>query len=335
MRVLVTGGAGYIGSHTVRELMRNKHEVVILDNLCKGHIGAVPAGNPFEQGDIADRALVDDILRRYGIEAVIHFAAFSLVGESMVDPAPYFRNNTAGSLALFEAMVQHKINKVIFSSTAAVYGEPEHCPITENAAKTPTNNYGMSKLMIEEILKSFDRAYGLNYVSLRYFNAAGAHISGEIGEDHDPETHLIPLVLQAVLGQRDSIKIFGTNYPTPDGTCVRDYIHVTDLANAHVLALEYLDRESTSNIFNLGNGEGFSVRQVIDSAIRVTGREIAVMEDERRAGDPAVLVAGSDRIKKELGWKPQFAGIDTIVDTAWKWHLNHPEGFGDKPAGQG
>ncbi len=329
MRVLVTGGAGYIGSHTVRELIRNKHEVVIMDNLSKGHRGAVPAGIPFEQGDIADRALVSDILQRYGIEAVIHFAAFSLVGESMADPAPYFRNNTAGSLALFEAMVQNRINKVIFSSTAAVYGEPEQQPITENAPKAPTNNYGLSKLMIEEILRSFDRAYGLNYVSLRYFNAAGAHISGEIGEDHHPETHLIPLVLQAALGQRESIRIFGTDYPTPDGTCVRDYIHVSDLANAHVLALEYLDREHTSNIFNLGNGEGFSVRQVIDSAVRVTGRNIAAIEDERRAGDPAVLVAGSDRIKQELGWKPEFTGIDSIVATAWKWHLNHPEGFGD------
>ncbi|WP_418791062.1 UDP-glucose 4-epimerase GalE [Phosphitispora sp. TUW77] len=330
MRVLVTGGAGYIGSHTVRELMRNNNEVVILDNLCKGHRSAVPRGVPFEEGDIADRALVQNILRRYGIEAVMHFAAFSLVGESMEDPAPYFRNNTVGSLALLETLVQNNIKKVIFSSTAAVYGEPEHWPVTENDAKAPTNNYGLSKLMIEEILRSFDRAYGLNYVSLRYFNAAGAHISGEIGEDHDPETHLIPLVLQTALGQRESIKIFGTDYPTPDGTCVRDYIHVTDLANAHVLALEYLDRKNVSNIFNLGNGEGFSVRQVIDSAVRVTGRKITVVEAERRAGDPAILVAGSDRIKQELGWKPEYTGIDAIVAAAWKWHLNHPEGFGDR-----
>jgi len=329
LRVLVTGGAGYIGSHTVKELNLKGHEVVVLDNLCKGHRKAVPGRVPLIEGDIADVKLLNEVFRNYGIEAVIHFAAFSLVGESMVHPAEYYRNNVAGSLALFEAMLKNKVNFLIFSSTAAVYGEPERFPIRESDPQNPTNNYGLSKLMIEQMLRSFDAAYGFKYVSLRYFNAAGADISGEIGEDHEPETHLIPLVLKTALGQRDRVLVFGTDYDTPDGTCMRDYIHVTDLAGAHVLALEFLQKESRSEVFNLGNSLGYSVKQVIDSAVRVTGRQIPVENAGRRAGDPAVLLASSEKIKKELGWQPAYTDIDTIIETAWKWHSTHPHGFKD------
>ncbi len=325
MRILVTGGAGYIGCHTVKELITDGHEVIVLDNLSKGHKKAVPPQVPFIHGDIADAALLNTVLQKYGIEAVIHFAALSLVGESMVHPAQYFKNNVAGSLTLFETMVQNRIKYLIFSSTAAVYGEPARCPIMESDDKIPTNNYGLSKLMIEQMLQSFDAAYGLQHVSLRYFNAAGADRSGEIGEDHEPETHLIPLVLKTALGQRDKVLVFGTDYPTPDGTCIRDYIHVTDLARAHILALEFLTGGNRSEVFNLGNGLGFSVKQVIDSAGRVTGQKIPVEDTVRRAGDPAVLVASSDKIKKVLGWEPKFTDIDSIVETAWNWHSQHPK----------
>ncbi len=327
MRVLVTGGAGYIGSHTVKELMAGGHEVVVLDNLSRGHRKAVPGAVPLIEGDIADEALVKTVFQKYGVEAVLHFAALSLVGESMTHPAEYFRNNVAGSLSLVETMVRNRVEYLIFSSTAAVYGEPARCPLLETDPTIPTNYYGLSKLMIEQMLESFEAAYGLKYVSLRYFNAAGADSGGAIGEDHRPETHLIPLVLQAALGQRDRVQVFGTDYPTPDGTCIRDYIHVTDLAGAHVLALEFLKKEDQSGVFNLGNGQGFSVRQVLDTAGRITCRGIPAANAARRAGDPAVLVAGSEKIKKVLGWEPEFKGLDPIIETAWKWHAGHPYGF--------
>jgi len=330
VRVLVTGGAGYIGSHTVKELVKEGHHVVVLDNLSKGHRKAVPESILFEEADIADADRLNAVFRKYDIEAVVHFAAFSLVGESMVDPAQYFRNNVAGSLSLFEAMVKNKIKYIVFSSTAAVYGEPVCCPIMESESKSPTNNYGMSKLMIEQILHSFDAAYGLKHISLRYFNAAGADLSGDIGEDHEPETHLIPLVLKTALGQRDKVLVFGTDYPTSDGTCVRDYIHVTDLADAHILALDFLQKERRSDTFNLGNGQGFSVKEVIDTACSITGRKIPYENTARRAGDPAVLVAGSEKIKNELGWEPKFQDLDTIIEAAWKWHVNHPTGYKGK-----
>jgi len=330
MRVLVTGGAGYIGSHTVRELLAGGHEVIVFDNLSKGHQPAVPEGAPLVRGDILDQAAVSKTLQEYEIQAVMHFAAYSLVGESMTKPADYFRNNVGGTLSLLETMLKHNINRFIFSSTAAVYGEPSSYPITEDFLKCPTNNYGLTKLMVEQILQTFEAAYGLKYVSLRYFNASGADVSGEIGEDHDPETHLIPLVLKAALGQREKILIFGDDYPTPDGTCIRDYIHVTDLARAHVMALGFLKDKNSSRVYNLGNGRGFSVKEVIDSAVRVTGRKFTIEIAGRRSGDPAVLVAGSDKIKGELGWEPQFKALDSIVETAWKWHLTHPAGYNNK-----
>ncbi|SHF45380.1 UDP-glucose 4-epimerase [Caldanaerobius fijiensis DSM 17918] len=318
--ILVTGGAGYIGSHTVRRLRKKGYDVVVYDNLSKGHRWAVKDAE-LVVGDILDYARVCEVIKKYGIDSVIHFAAHSLVGESMQDPQMYYVNNVSGTISLLRAMINCGIKKIVFSSTAAVYGEPEEVPIKEDSRLNPTNVYGRTKLMIENILRDYDMAYGLKYVALRYFNAAGADDKGDIGEDHTPETHLIPLVLKAAKGEREDIKIFGTDYNTPDGTCIRDYIHVNDLADAHVLALESL-REGRSNVYNLGNGSGFSVKQVIEVAEKVTGKSIKKVESDRRPGDPAVLIASSEKIRRELGWKPVYTDLEKIIQTAWNWELN-------------
>lgn len=324
MKVLVTGGAGYIGATTVRSLLAEGHEVVVYDNLSKGHRRALPAGVPLVMADVANREVLDSAFRQYQPEAVLHFAAFIEAGESMKEPERFFRNNSAATLTLLEAMLANRVVKLIFSSTAALYGEPLEIPIEETAALEPTNAYGESKLLVERMLAWFGRVHGFRYASLRYFNAAGS--DGCSGESHQPETHLIPLVLQAATGERTSVSIFGTDYPTTDGTCVRDYIHVSDLAQAHILALHALnDRERL--IYNLGNGRGFSVREVISSAERVTGRAIRVNEAPRRAGDPAVLVASSEKIRRELGWAPQHADLDSIIASAWQWMQHDPAGY--------
>ncbi|PRX28584.1 UDP-glucose 4-epimerase [Orenia metallireducens] len=326
MNILVTGGAGYIGSHVVKELLETDHQVVVYDNLQKGHKEAV-LGGVFVEGDLADRELLDRTFSKYDIEAVIHLAADSLVGESMENPAKYYRNNLVNGLNLLDAMVKHNVKKIVFSSTAAVYGDVEEVPITEDLPKDPTSVYGKSKLFFEEIMKDYDQAYGLKFVSLRYFNASGADESGKIGEDHNPESHLIPIVLQKALGLRDKLAIFGTDYPTRDGSCVRDYIHVTDLAQAHILGIEALEAGKESEIYNLGNGDGYSVKEVINVASEVVGKEIEAVEGDRRAGDPATLIASSDRIREDLAWNPQYGDLKTIIETAWKWHMNHPAGF--------
>ena len=328
MAILVTGGAGYIGSHCVAELSRRGMDVVVADNLSKGHKKAVTAGK-FYQGDLRDTAFLDRVFLENDIEAVIHFAAFSLVGESCERPWDYFNNNVGGSLSLLGRMAAHGVKKIVFSSTAATYGEPQHTPIVETDPQSPTNPYGESKLAVEKMLKWSDPAYGIKFVALRYFNVAGADESGKIGEDHDPESHLIPIILQAAMGRRDCIKVFGTDYPTPDGTCVRDYVHVSDLIDAHLLALEYLGRGGGSDAFNLGNGEGFSVRQVIEVARQVTAQPIKVVESDRRAGDPAILIASSKKAAEVLGWQPRHAELADIVASAWKWHTTHPEGYDD------
>lgn len=329
MSILVLGGAGYIGSHTVSELIDAGRDVVIVDNLETGYRAAVHKQAKFYEGDIRNREFVDMVFEKEKIDAVIHFAANSLVGESMTNPLKYYDNNLCGTKVLLESMVAHGIDKIVFSSTAATYGEPERVPIVETERTEPTNTYGETKLSMEKMFKWTGAAHGLRYVSLRYFNACGAHISGEIGEAHNPETHLIPLILQVPLGKRDEIMIFGDDYDTPDGTCIRDYIHVTDLAQAHILALDYLLKGGESNIFNLGNGTGFSVREVIETARKVTGHPIPAKIAPRRAGDPAQLIAASDKAKNVLGWKPQFAQLETIIETAWKWHKNHPHGYGE------
>lgn len=329
MKVLVVGGAGYIGSHTVKELQRLGHEVIVYDNLDKGHQAAVDPGVPLIKGCLFDQQLLASTFREHAIEAVVHFAASSLVGESMQQPALYYRNNVAGTLSLLEAMREAGIDKIVFSSTAAVYGEPDVWPITEDMPLRPTNVYGRTKLVIEGMLADFAAAYGLNYVSLRYFNAAGALAGGAIGEDHTPETHLIPLVLKTALGQRPAIDVYGTDYSTPDGTCIRDYIHVTDLAAAHVLALEHLAQGGVSRVYNLGSETGFSVKEVIQLAKEITGVDFPVREVSRRAGDPAVLVASSARIKQELNWQPACSDLETIIRSAWLWHSSKPQGFRD------
>lgn len=324
MRVLVTGGAGYIGSVVTAELLRAKHDVVVYDNLSHGFRRAVTDGAEFIEGEISDRARLDDALASRGIEAVMHFAALIEAGESMQVPERYFRNNTASTLTLLEAMLRQDVKRFVFSSTAALYGEPEQIPIRETDTLKPTNAYGESKLLVEHMLAWFHQIHKLRYASLRYFNAAGA--AGELGEAHHPESHLIPLVLQVALGKRDAISIYGTDYPTNDGTCIRDYVHVIDLAAAHVLALEALD-ESGRLIYNLGNGRGFSVREVIETARRVTGHAIPAIEAARRPGDPAVLVASSDKIRNELGWNPEYADLETIIRTAWEWQRRNPNGY--------
>jgi len=330
MSILVTGGAGYIGSHTVAEFIAKNEDVIVLDNLQKGHRDAVLAGT-FYQGDIRDSEVLDRVFSSHDIEAVIHFAADSLVGESVQDPLKYYDNNLITAQRLLVGMVKYGVKKIVFSSTAATYGEPERIPIEETDLKVPTNPYGETKLAIENMLKWCDQAYGIKYVALRYFNAAGAHENGRIGEDHQPESHLLPIILQVALGQRDGLSIYGDDYPTPDGTCIRDYIHVTDLANAHWLALQKL-RDSkhsapTSTVYNLGNGEGFSVKEVVEKAREVTGHLIPIEITPRRAGDPAVLIASSTKAQKELGWRPQFNSLEQIIESAWNWHKNHPLGF--------
>ncbi|MGN6712214.1 UDP-glucose 4-epimerase GalE [Anaerocolumna jejuensis] len=327
MTILVLGGAGYIGSHTVYELIERGEDVVIVDNLETGYKEAVHPKARFYQGDIRNREFVDSVFDKEKIDAVIHFAANSLVGESMTNPLKYYDNNLCGTKVLLESMVVHDVKKIVFSSTAATYGEPEKVPILETDKTEPTNCYGETKLSMEKMFKWTDRAHGLRYVSLRYFNACGAHKSGQIGEAHNPETHLIPLVLQVPNKKREAINIFGEDYDTKDGTCVRDYIHVTDLAQAHILAVEYLMKGNDSDIFNLGNGVGFTVKEIIEAAKEVTGKDIPAVISPRRAGDPAKLIASSEKAKKVLGWKPEFLDVKEIIATAWKWHQSHPEGY--------
>jgi UDP-glucose 4-epimerase len=318
MKVMVTGGAGYIGSVVTEELLKGGDEVVVYDSLYKGHREAVVEGAAFVKGDLLDTALLRETLTQHRVEAVVHMAADSLVGESVKEPAKYFRNNVLGGLSLLDAMRGAGVSRLVFSSTAAVYGEPAKQPIEESDPTQPTNPYGETKLAFERSLRWYDEAYGLKFVSLRYFNAAGA--TERSGERHDPETHLIPIVLQAAAGSRPEVTVFGADYPTPDGTCVRDYIHVVDLAQAHVLALHALVKGHPSSIYNLGcGGEGYSVKQVIDCAHRVTGKVIPVRQGPRRAGDPAVLIASSARIVRELGWRPKHQQLDVIVESAWRW----------------
>ena len=329
MNVLVAGGAGYIGSHAVLALEKAGHKVTVYDNLVTGHVESVPESVLLIEGDLLDTDFLKHVLVTYEIDAVVHFAAFSLVGESMERPEEYYRNNVLGTFSLLAAMKSAGVDKIVFSSTAAVYGEPEEWLIKETAQTAPTNVYGRTKLTVEGMLADYSRAYDLQYVSLRYFNAAGAAAGGKIGEAHTPETHLIPLVLKTALGQRKSVQIFGTDYPTADGTCMRDYVHVDDLAAAHVLALEHLSREGGNRVYNLGSETGFSVRQVIETAKKVTGVDFAVEERPRRAGDPAVLVASSETIRRELGWEPQKSDLETIVRDAWAWHKAHPRGYAE------
>jgi len=318
LRLLVVGGAGYIGSHMVKHLLRRGCDVVTFDNLSTGHRDAV-LGGEFVLGDLADRDALDALFTQYQFDAVFHFASFIQVGESVKEPAKYYANNVVNTLKLLDAMVAHGVGRFVFSSTAAVYGEPTYTPIDEAHPKQPINPYGKTKWMVEQILEDYDRAYGLRSIALRYFNAAGADPEGQLGERHDPETHLIPLVLQAASGRRSNISVFGRDYDTPDGTCIRDYIHVADLADAHWLALDKLMQGAGSAAYNLGNGNGFSVQQVIDTAARVTGRAILVVDAPRREGDPARLVAESAAARKGLGWQPVRDDLATIIEDAWKW----------------
>ena len=327
MAILVLGGAGYIGSHTALALVRAGCDVVVADNLETGFKAAVPAGARFYKGDIRDMAFVDSLFERERIDGVIHFAANSQVGESMTNPLKYYSNNLGGTRVLLESMVAHGVGKIVFSSTAATYGEPENVPILESDRTEPTNCYGETKLAMEKMMKWTGAAHSLRYVALRYFNACGAQPDCTIGEAHDPETHLVPLILQVPLGKREHISIFGEDYPTPDGTCIRDYIHVCDLAQAHILALNYLSDGGKSDVFNLGNGIGFSVKEVVEEARRVTGHPIPAVAAPRRAGDPARLVASSDKAKEILGWKPEYADLHEIISTAWNWHKAHPNGY--------
>jgi UDP-glucose 4-epimerase len=330
MRILVLGGAGYIGSHTALELVKAGNEVVIADNLVTGYRKAIPEGAKFYEGDLRDFDFLNKLFQQEKIDAVIHFAAYSLVGESVTNPLKYYDNNLYGTKVLLEAMVKNNVGKIVFSSTAATYGEPENIPILESDRTCPTNPYGETKLAMEKMFKWTAEAHGLRYVSLRYFNACGADESGTIGEAHNPESHLIPLILQVPNGKRETISIYGTDYDTPDGTCIRDYIHVTDLAQAHILAVQYLNNGGESDIFNLGNGVGYSVREVIETARKVTGHPIPATETSRRAGDPARLVASSEKAKSVLGWKPVHDSLEEIIASAWNWHKNHPNGYDEK-----
>lgn len=320
--ILVTGGAGYIGTHAVLALQRSGYGVIVLDNLVHGHRELVDDILKVELviGDLSDRATLDQLFAAHNIAAVVHFAAHIAVGESVVEPDKYYRNNVSGTLTLLEAMVAANVKKLVFASTCAIYGMPQQVPMTEDHPKNPMSPYAMTKLMVEQMLADFDRAYDLRSVVFRFFNAAGASPEGLLGEDHDPETHLIPLVLLTALGRHESVSILGTDYPTPDGTCLRDYIHVSDLAHAHILGLEYLLQGGKSEVFNLGNGSGFSVRQAIETAKQVTGRDIKVIECDRRPGDPSVLVGSSDKARKILGWYPDYPELSKIITDAWQWH---------------
>lgn len=329
MATLVCGGAGYIGSHTVRQLCAAGEEVIIADNFATGHHAAISPNVKLYECDIRDKDALKKIFAANQIEAVFHFAAYIEAGESVLKPLKYFNNNVYGMQILLEAMTEGGVDKIIFSSSAAVYGEPERIPIDENDATAPTNPYGESKLIMEKMMRWVSAAHGVRYVSLRYFNASGASEDGSIGEDHHPETHLIPLILQVPLGKRDHITVFGTDYPTPDGTCIRDYIHVVDLADAHVCALNYLRGGGASDAFNLGTGHGFSVKQIIDAAEKVIRRKIKTELGTRRAGDPARLVASGDKARKVLKWTPRFDDVEKIIATAWNWHKSHPNGYDD------
>ena len=319
--ILVVGGAGYIGSHANKELNRRGYQTLVYDNLVYGHKESVKWGK-LEIGDLAEKEHLEQVFQENLIDAVLHFAAYAYVGESVTEPAKYYNNNVCNTINLLDVMRKYKVNNIIFSSTCATYGIPEKMPITEDMPQNPVNPYGATKKMVERILEDYHKAYGVQYCCLRYFNAAGADPDGEIGESHTPETHLIPLILDAASGKRESISIFGTDYPTEDGTCIRDYIHVTDLADAHIRALEYLKQGGESTCFNLGNGNGDSVRHVIEVVKQVTGKEFKVKEEKRRAGDPPVLIGSAEKAEKVLGWKPKYAEIETIVEHAWKWHEN-------------
>lgn len=327
MSILVLGGAGYIGSHTVKRLIEHGEDVVVADSLLTGHIEAVDKKARFYKGDIRDGEFLDMLFAKEKIDGVIHFAASSQVGESMIKPLKYYDNNLYGTMKLLEKMVEHNIKNIVFSSTAATYGEPKNIPILESDPTIPTNTYGETKLSMEKMMNWVGKAHDLHYVALRYFNAAGASLDSTIGEAHFPETHLIPIILQVALGQRDAISIFGDDYPTKDGTCVRDYIHVTDLADAHILALKYLMNGGKSDVFNLGNGVGFTVKEIIEATREVTGKEIPEVIAPRRSGDPSTLIASSEKAKTVLGWKPELYDIKTIISSAWKWHLSHPHGY--------
>ncbi|WP_309090757.1 UDP-glucose 4-epimerase GalE [Domibacillus sp.] len=327
MSIAVIGGAGYVGSHAVRALLAQKRDVVVIDSLETGHAASVPDGVSFHIGDIRDRQFLNDVFEKEQVEQVVHFAANSLVGESMENPLKYYDNNVFGTQVLLETMTKHGVKHIVFSSSAATYGEQKEMPITEKAPNDPTSAYGETKLAMERMMKWCDAAHGIKFVSLRYFNVAGASESGVIGEDHNPETHLIPVVLQVANGQREHITIFGEDYPTEDGTCIRDYIHVEDLVDAHVLALDYLKEGGESNIFNLGSNQGFSVKEIVEAARAVTGHPIPVAIGEKRAGDPAVLIASSEKARTILGWSPSRTDISTIIRDAWNWHEHHPHGY--------
>ncbi len=327
MSILVLGGAGYIGSHAVYQLIDQQSDVVVIDNLQTGHSEAIHPQAKFYQGDIRDIEFMRNVFTVESIDAVVHFAANSLVGESMEKPLEYFDNNVYGTQVLLQVMTEFNVNKIVFSSTAATYGEPESVPITEVMPTNPTNTYGETKLIMEKMMKWCEQAYGIRYVALRYFNVAGARESGEIGEDHHPETHLVPIILEAALKQRPHITVFGEDYDTPDGTCIRDYVHVEDLIDAHLLALHYLNDGGISDVFNLGSSQGFSVKEMIDTARAVTGKEIPEKSGERRAGDPSILIASSDKAATRLGWQPTRTSIEKIIQDAWNWHVNNPNGY--------
>lgn len=330
MAILVAGGAGYIGSHMVKRLVELGEDVVVADNLSTGHKKAIAKEAKFYYGDIRDRQFLDRIFTNEDITAVVHFAAFSIVPESMAKPLKYFDNNTGGMITLLEAMHDYGIKYIVFSSTAATYGTPEHMPIKETDPQKPINPYGLSKLMMEHMMEWADKAYGIKFVALRYFNVAGAAPDGTIGEDHGPETHLVPIIMEVAEGKRSELSIFGDDYNTPDGTNVRDYVHVMDLAEAHVLALKYLDAGNESNAFNLGSSTGFSNKQMLEAAREVTGKEIPAKVAPRRPGDPDSLVAASDKAREVLGWKPKYDDVHDIIATAWNWHENHPNGYDDR-----